>query len=265
MNSLTGGSTKSGGGSSGGNSGSLNTLTNSSNQALGGVGNLSQASDHLSALASTASFSSVSTNLTNLANFTGALNPAVGLSQNNQNMTSVANAVVSLQNMGIQQSQPGSTTTIAALKALMQDIFNLLTTLMAPATVTIGGSITAGDAIALTIANASLIGSPKTYIYTVASGNTVNNVASGLRALLAADSALTTAGITSSVSGAVITINSTSPTAYVTTVGGSQTETANIGGGDVTQALSNSVLLDHFMTGSLSDLSAATAAFAGLP
>ncbi len=232
---------------------------------MGGVGSIAQASNSLTALSSTSSFGSVSTNLTNLANYTGSLTPAAGLLQNNQNMSAVANTVVSLQNMGIQQSQSGSTTTVSQLQALMQDIYNMLTALIAPTTVTVSGSTTAGDTVALTITNASLTGSPKTYVYTVLSGDTLNNIAAGLQALLAADSAITTAGITSSVTGAVITINSTSPTAYISAVTGSQTETVALGGGDVTQGIANTVLLDNQMISALSNITAVTAAFAGLP
>jgi hypothetical protein len=265
LNSITGGTTNSGGGSSGGSSGTLSSLDTTSNTAMGGIGAISAASYSMGPLATTSSFSGITTNLNNLSTWPASIAPVATLLGNNQNMTSAANTIVALQNMGIQQSQPGSTTSVSSLAAIMQDIYNLTSTVMAPITFTLSGTKTTGDTVSLTIANPSLTGSPKTYTYTAVSASTLSTIANGLHALMAADSALTAASITSSVSGSTITIIGPPPTSCSSAVTGAFTEFVTITSGDVTQAGTNASLLEDQMTGSQSDISAVIAAISGLP
>lgn len=98
-------------------------------------------------------------------------------------------------------------------------------------TVTIGGTITAGDIVTLTITDAAVTGSPIDLDYTVLVTDTTADIAAGLNALLNAHVDLQAALISSTVLGSVLTIVSSSPnaTAYSYAVSGAQTETVVIG------------------------------------
>ena len=73
-------------------------------------------------------------------------------------------------------------------------------------TATIGGSSTAGDAIALTATSAGVSGSPVTVTYTVKNGDTTTTMAAALAALVNANTALTNAGISAAAAAAVVTL-----------------------------------------------------------
>lgn len=75
---------------------------------------------------------------------------------------------------------------------------------------TISGTVTTGDVITLTSYDAALTGGSKSASYTVAGGNTLSNIASGLAAAINADAALTSAGITAASASTSVNIKSTS-------------------------------------------------------
>ncbi len=75
---------------------------------------------------------------------------------------------------------------------------------------TIGGTVTTGNVLTLTAYNTALSGGSASVSYTVASGNTLSNIASGLASAVNASSALSTAGITATATQNVVHIKSTS-------------------------------------------------------
>ena len=94
-------------------------------------------------------------------------------------------------------------------------------------TVTLGGSATAADVVSVTIQNANLAGGQETAQYTVASGNTLTNVAAGLASAINADTNLAAIGVGASSSGAVVTVST--DTSYTVSTSGGATETISAG------------------------------------
>ena len=93
--------------------------------------------------------------------------------------------------------------------------------------VTVGGTVTAGDVVAVTVNNANLAGGQETASYTVISGSTLANIASGLAAAVNADTNLQAIGQGASSSSAVVSV--TTDTSYTESVSGSATETITLG------------------------------------
>jgi hypothetical protein len=74
-------------------------------------------------------------------------------------------------------------------------------------TVTVGGSKTSGDTIILTFTNSKITGSPLSLpMYTVLTGDTLTTIATALKGLINASTALIAAGITATSSGAVVSV-----------------------------------------------------------
>jgi RHS repeat-associated protein len=96
--------------------------------------------------------------------------------------------------------------------------------------VTIGGTVTAGDTITITVHDAAL-SQPPNATYVVQSGNTTANIASGLSSAINADSALSALGVSASSAGSVVTLSSTSTnaTSYSLSENAGATETAALG------------------------------------
>jgi RHS repeat-associated protein len=96
--------------------------------------------------------------------------------------------------------------------------------------VTIGGTVTAGDTITITVHDAAL-SQPRNATYVVQSGNTTANIASGLSSAINADSTLSALGVSASSAGSVVTLSSTSTnaTSYSLSENGGATETAALG------------------------------------
>ncbi len=78
--------------------------------------------------------------------------------------------------------------------------------------------------------DSALSGGSKSISYTVQAGDTLTTIATGIKTAINADSALSTAGITSTSAGTVVTIRSTSPnaTTYSQSVNTGATETITL-------------------------------------
>ncbi len=103
----------------------------------------------------------------------------------------------------------------------------------ATGSVTIGGAVTAGDTIELTLTNAVLPGGSVSVTYTVLAADTVTTIAAALAGLIAANQTCRAFGISASVGGtndAVITVAYGGPvgnfTVGTSTLSGGATETA---------------------------------------
>ena len=91
----------------------------------------------------------------------------------------------------------------------------------------IGGTVTTGDVLTLKVFDAALSGGTASVPYTVASGNSLNDIASGLATAVNGSTALSTAGITATATQNVIHLKSTSPnlTTYSQGLSSGATET----------------------------------------
>ncbi len=95
-------------------------------------------------------------------------------------------------------------------------------------TVTVAGTVTTGDVVSLTVENVNLSGGEETVSYTVAGGNTLTDIATGLKNAINASSTLAAIGVTSTSSAAVVTV-ATAGTTYTTSTSGGATETLTLG------------------------------------
>jgi hypothetical protein len=99
-------------------------------------------------------------------------------------------------------------------------------------TITIGGTITGGDAVTLTLASSGIAGSPVSVSYTVKPTDTLLNVGAGLARALNANAAIRAAGIIATASGATPNVFATyAPTLSVTwsaNVSGEASETVGL-------------------------------------
>ncbi len=95
-------------------------------------------------------------------------------------------------------------------------------------TVTVGGTVTSGDVVSITVSNVNLPSGEETVSYTAAGGNTTTDIATGLKNAINASSDLTAIGVTATSSAAVVTI-ATEGTTYTTSTSGGATETLTPG------------------------------------
>jgi YD repeat-containing protein len=96
---------------------------------------------------------------------------------------------------------------------------------------TISGTITVGDILTLTVHDAALSGGQQAISYTVATGNTLTNLATGLKNAINANTSLQAIGVTATSSAAVVTMKSTSVnvTTYTESTSVGATETIALG------------------------------------
>jgi RHS repeat-associated protein len=92
---------------------------------------------------------------------------------------------------------------------------------------TIGGTITAGDIISLTVDNPSLAGGQTTVSYTTISTDTPTSVATGLTHAVNVSTALNTLGVGATSSAAILSLHS--DPYYTTSTNGGATETLSVG------------------------------------
>lgn len=117
-------------------------------------------------------------------------------------------------------------------------------------TATIGGTLTIGDQLQLTVTNAKLAGLPETVSYTTLGGDTTTTMATALAAAINADSVLSalTPAITATSSGAVVTVSElgtwTVNTVITQTVTGSATETITLSNSGVPTGETNGAITD---------------------
>ncbi len=113
----------------------------------------------------------------------------------------------------------------------------------------IGGTATAGDVVSVIVNNANLVGGEETASYTVASGNTLTNVASGLASAINADTKLQAIGVGASSASTTVTV--TTDTSYTKAVSGSATETITLGTnnrGNITTTISGAPTTGDVLT-----------------
>jgi RHS repeat-associated protein len=95
----------------------------------------------------------------------------------------------------------------------------------------IGGTVSAGNILTITVSDTGLTGGQRAVSYTVQAGDTLSTIATGLAAALTADSSLQGIGVNSSANGPVLSIKSASPniTTYTQSTSGGSTETISLG------------------------------------
>ncbi|MBS1996705.1 MAG: hypothetical protein JSS86_10355, partial [Cyanobacteria bacterium SZAS LIN-2] len=95
----------------------------------------------------------------------------------------------------------------------------------------LGGTVTTGNTLTVTVNNSGLTGGTQAVSYTVVGGDTLTTIATKLAAALTSNSNLQTAGINATSNGAVINVRSSTPnlSTYVGSTNGGATETVSIG------------------------------------
>ena len=98
-------------------------------------------------------------------------------------------------------------------------------------TARIGGTVTSGNTLTITVSDPALSGGTESATYTVQSGDTTSTIAAGLAAAITADTNLQTLGVNASSSSSLLTIKSVSPnvTTYSQSTSGGATETITLG------------------------------------
>jgi RHS repeat-associated protein len=94
--------------------------------------------------------------------------------------------------------------------------------------VTVGGSVTVGEQLSLTVSNASLSGGQETVSYTTMSGDTSSSIATALKNAINADSNLQNINVSATSSSTVVSI-ATATTTYTESTSGGATETITLG------------------------------------
>ena len=94
----------------------------------------------------------------------------------------------------------------------------------------VGGSVTTGDTVTITVVDAALTGGSESVPYTVQSGDTLTSIAGGLKTAINADTNLQAIGVSANSTGAVISLqsDSTNITDYRESVSISATETISL-------------------------------------
>lgn len=98
------------------------------------------------------------------------------------------------------------------------------------ANITIGGIVTVGDILTVTVHDPALAGGTKAENYTVLLGDTLTSIATAMAAEINGDSSLSDIGVTATSTGALIMVSSTSvnQTSYTSSTSGGATETITI-------------------------------------
>ena len=95
----------------------------------------------------------------------------------------------------------------------------------------IGGTVTAGNTLTITVNDSSLSGGQKAITYIVATGDTLAKIATSLAAAITADTSLQAVGVNASANGSILSVKSASPniTTYSSSTSGGATETIALG------------------------------------
>lgn len=157
------------------------------------------------------------------------------------NLAATITATASLQTAGIDAAANGTTIT---LRSKSPNVTTYSASLSGGATetatvgvnaamhnATVGGSVTASDQVKITAFDPALSGGQTTVTYTVAGGDSLTAIATGLKNAINASGTLATAGITATSNGPVIAIQSLSPnvTSYAKPATPTTTETISFG------------------------------------
>lgn len=117
-------------------------------------------------------------------------------------------------------------------------------------TLTIGGTVAAGDTVTATVTSTALAGSPVSVAYDTLSTDTTTTIAAALVAAINANAAMAAAGITAQSAAAVISIYAPASVTY--TVAGSSTGTITVTSGSGTPTTTGA-LLSSLSTGVLAN------------
>lgn len=95
---------------------------------------------------------------------------------------------------------------------------------------TLGGTVTAGDILTITVNDSALSGGSLSKTHTVTAGESLASLASALASAINSDTALATIGVSASANGAVLQASSTSAdqTSYSASVNGGASETISV-------------------------------------
>lgn len=173
---------------------------------------------------------------------------ASGLASAITSNSTVKNIGVSATSSGtvvtIQSNSTNPTTYRQSTSSGATETIGLTVPTFAFQTAVIGGTKTTGNVLTITVYDSSLSGGKEVVNYTVASGDTINSIATNLASAITSDSNLSAIGVSASASGPVVSILSNSPnlTTYAQSLSSGATETITMGATTgVTQSLYNNV------------------------
>lgn len=142
------------------------------------------------------------------------------------NQPSITNTVSSMHGVALEAAtlaqfngvNPGVSTTTVIDKANRTAVVKL------------GGTVTVGNVLTLTVNDAALSGGTKSDSYTVVGGDTLSTIATALANAINADTSLQAIGVTALANGTVVLLSSTSAnqTTYTSSTSGGATETITI-------------------------------------
>lgn len=130
-------------------------------------------------------------------------------------------------------------------------------------TARIGGSVTAGDTLTLTVKNETLSGGQKSINYVVQSGNSLNDIAAQLAAAICADTDMQSIGVNACSTLSIISLKSVSAsvTSFSQSTSGGSTETITLGVSR--NAVQNLTISGTVTTGDVITLTSYDAALSG--
>lgn len=130
-------------------------------------------------------------------------------------------------------------------------------------TARLGGSVTVGDTLTLTVNNSRLSGGSQAVSYVTVSGDTLTSAASKLAANVSANSNLQTIGVDAASTGALITVRAAAPevTTVTQSTSGGATETITLGLGP--NAVQNILITGPVTTGNILTIDVRDAALTG--
>jgi RHS repeat-associated protein len=156
-----------------------------------------------------------------------------------------ASAVVS-----IKSASPNLTTykqSVTPTSATGTETLTLGTNVVGNLTATVGGTITTGDVLGMTIRAANLPGGQEGISYKVLTGATLTSIAAGIAAAINADTNLQAFGVTATSAAAIVTVTS-SPT-YTKSITGTETITlgSNVNG-NISATVGGTVTVGNILT-----------------
>ncbi|MBK8223167.1 MAG: hypothetical protein IPK73_19295 [Candidatus Obscuribacter sp.] len=146
----------------------------------------------------------------------------------NANLQAIAvSATASGQVITLNSNSLNETTYRASTNSTATEVIALNVPPNGVQTAAVGGTITAGNTLTVTVFDAGLSGGSKANTYTVQSGDTLASVATGIAAMLNTDSSLTGIGVSASAVSTVVNISSASinATTYSRATSGGATAT----------------------------------------
>ena len=122
------------------------------------------------------------------------------------------------------------TTYRASISSSATEIITLGVPVNGVQTALVGGTVTAGNVLTITVYDAGLTGGQQSVSYTVVSGDTATTIATGSKTAITGNSSLSAIGVTATSSSTVVNIKSTSQnlTTYSGSISSGGTETLTL-------------------------------------